>query len=115
MAPNSMSDTVVGPATVNGKRKGKPLVGPADPVIGSREMFALIRDLVRPYTGWLIIVLVAMLMETAMSLAAPWPLKVVIDSVLGAHPMPDWMSLRARIPENPTRRRRLALIVGKRR
>ena len=91
MAPNSMSDTVVGPATVGGKRKGKPLVGPSDPVIGSREMFALIRDLVRPYTGWLIIVLVAMLMETAMSLAAPWPLKVVIDSVLGAHPMPDWM------------------------
>jgi ABC-type multidrug transport system fused ATPase/permease subunit len=92
MAPNSMSDTVVGPATtVNGKRKGKPLVEPSDPVIGSREMFALIRDLVRPYTGWLIIVLVAMLMETAMSLAAPWPLKVVIDSVLGDHPMPVWM------------------------
>jgi ABC-type multidrug transport system fused ATPase/permease subunit len=91
MAPNSMSDTVVGPATVNGERKGKPLLGSSDPVIGSREMFALIRDLVRPYTGWLIIVLVAMLMETAMSLAAPWPLKVVIDSVLGAHSMPDWM------------------------
>ena len=91
MAPNSTSDSVVEPATANGKGKGKPLVGPSDPVIGSREMFALIRDLVRPYTGWLIIVLVAMLMETAMSLAAPWPLKVVIDSVLGAHPMPDWM------------------------
>jgi ABC-type multidrug transport system fused ATPase/permease subunit len=91
MAPNSMSDTVVGPATANGERKGKPLLGSSDPVIGSREMFALIRDLLRPYTGWLIIVLVAMLMETAMSLAAPWPLKVVIDSVLGAHPMPDWM------------------------
>jgi ABC-type multidrug transport system fused ATPase/permease subunit len=91
MAPNSMSDTVVEPATANGKGKGKPLVRPSDPVIGSREMFALIRDLVRPYTGWLIIVLVAMLMETAMSLAAPWPLKVVIDSVLGARPMPDWI------------------------
>jgi hypothetical protein len=91
MAPNSMSDTVVGPATVNGNMTGKPVVGASDPVIGSREMFALIRDLVRPYTRWLIIVFVAMLMETAMSLASPWPLKVVIDSVLGAHPMPDWM------------------------
>jgi ABC-type multidrug transport system fused ATPase/permease subunit len=88
---NSMSDTVVGPAAVNGKRKGKPLVGASNPVIGSREMFALIRELVRPYTGWLIIVLIAMLIETAMSLASPWPLKVVIDSVLGSHPMPDWM------------------------
>jgi hypothetical protein len=65
MAPNSMSDTVVGPATVNGKRKGKPLVAASDPVIGSREMFTLIRDLVRPYTGGLIIVLVAMLMEVS--------------------------------------------------
>jgi hypothetical protein len=44
MAPNSMSDTVVGPATVNGKRKGKALVGASDPVIGSREMFTLIRE-----------------------------------------------------------------------
>ena len=54
-------------------------------------MFALIRELVRPYTGWLIIVFIAMLIETAMSLAAPWPLKVVIDSVLGSHPLPDWL------------------------
>ena len=52
-------------------------------------MFSLIRELVRPYTGWLIIVFVAMVIETAMSLAAPWPLKVVIDSVLGSHPLPD--------------------------
>ena len=34
-------------------------------------MFALIRELVRPYTGWLVIVLIAMLIETAMSLAVP--------------------------------------------
>jgi subfamily B ATP-binding cassette protein MsbA len=88
---NSMNDTVAEPATVDGKRKGKPLVGASNPVIGSREMFALIRELVRPYTGWLIIVLIAMLIETAMSLASPWPLKVVIDSVLGSHPMPDWL------------------------
>jgi len=91
MATNSMSDPVTGPATVTGKKSGKPLVGASNPVIGSREMFALIRELVRPYTGWLIIVLVAMLIETGMSLAAPWPLKVVIDSVLGSHPMPDWI------------------------
>jgi ABC-type multidrug transport system fused ATPase/permease subunit len=54
-------------------------------------MFALIREFVRPYTGWLIIVFIAMLIETAMSLASPWPLKVVIDSVLGSHPLPDWL------------------------
>src|SRR6185436_19097917 len=29
-----------------------------------------------------------MLLETAMSLASPWPLKIVLDSVLDAQPMP---------------------------
>jgi hypothetical protein len=54
-------------------------------------MFALVRELVRPYAGWVVIVFMAMLIETAMSLASPWPLKLVIDSVLGSHPMPDWL------------------------
>jgi ABC-type multidrug transport system fused ATPase/permease subunit len=76
---------------MNDAKKSNPLVAPAQKDIGSREMFSLIRELVRPYTGWLIIVFVAMLFETAMSLASPWPLKIVIDSVLGSHPLPDWL------------------------
>ena len=48
--------------------------------------FAL--PLVRPYWKWLLIVLGAMLVETAMSLASPWPLKIVLDSVFGSEPMP---------------------------
>jgi ABC-type multidrug transport system fused ATPase/permease subunit len=79
------------PAAVNGSQNAKPLLAAGPPDIGSREMFALIRELVRPYTGWLVIVLIAMLIETAMSLASPWPLKVVIDSVLGSHPLPEWL------------------------
>jgi subfamily B ATP-binding cassette protein MsbA len=54
-------------------------------------MAGLILNLIRPYRGWLAIVFVAMLVETAMSLAAPWPLKVVIDSVVGGHKLPDWL------------------------
>ena len=80
-----------GSAAVKGTYPAKPLLAAAPPDIGSREMFALIRELVRPYTGWLVIVLIAMLIETAMSLASPWPLKVVIDSVLGSHPLPEWL------------------------
>ena len=38
----------------------------------------------RPYRGWLIIVFVAMLIETAMSIAAPWPLKIILDNVVGS-------------------------------
>ena len=48
-------------------------------------MFRLIRQLVRPYRGTLFVILLAMLVETAMSLAAPWPLKIIIDNVAGDH------------------------------
>ncbi len=44
--------------------------------------------LVRPYARWLAIVVAAMLLGTAMGLAAPWPLKIVLDSVFDARPMP---------------------------
>ena len=54
-------------------------------------MTRLVLDLVRPYRVWLIIVLVAMLLEIAMSLAAPWPLKFVLDDALGSHKLPGWL------------------------
>jgi len=52
---------------------------------------ALVVQLLRPYGGWLAIVLVAMLVEIAMSLAAPWPLKLVLDDALGTHKLPAWL------------------------
>ena len=54
-------------------------------------MTALVLELVRPYRGGLAIVFGAMLVETLMSLAAPWPLKVVLDNALGHHPLPEWL------------------------
>ena len=45
-------------------------------------------QLVRPHWKWLLIVLAAMLVETAMGLASPWPLKIVLDSVFDAKPLP---------------------------
>ncbi len=59
-------------------------------------MIRLIRDLVRPYRGTLIIILLAMMVETAMSLAAPWPLKVIIDNVVGSHKLPHWLDQMVR-------------------
>ena len=32
-----------------------------------------------------------MLLETAMSLAAPWPLKIILDSVVGSHKLAPWL------------------------
>ena len=55
-------------------------------------MIRLIRELVRPYRGSLLIILLAMLVETAMSLATPWPLKVIIDNVVSHHKMSPWLA-----------------------
>jgi subfamily B ATP-binding cassette protein MsbA len=52
----------------------------------------LVLQLLRPYKTGLAIVFLAMLVETAMSLAAPWPLKVVLDNALGGHPLPPWLA-----------------------
>ena len=51
----------------------------------------LVFDLARPYPGWFVIILLAMLVEAGTSLAGPWPLKVVIDYAVGHQPVPDWV------------------------
>ena len=58
----------------------------------SRGKTRLVRELLRPYRGWVVIILLAMLVETAMSLAAPWPLKVILDNVVGTHKAPEWLA-----------------------
>jgi subfamily B ATP-binding cassette protein MsbA len=54
-------------------------------------MLRLIRELVRPYRGTLLIILLAMLVETAMSLATPWPLKIILDNVVSHHKMSPFL------------------------
>ena len=54
-------------------------------------MLRLIRQLIRPYRWQLAIILFAMLMETAASLAGPWPLKIIIDNVVGHHKLSPWL------------------------
>lgn len=53
-------------------------------------MVRLLRDLLRPYRWRVAVVLAAMLLQAAMGLAAPWPFKIIIDSVVGNHPVPKW-------------------------
>ena len=55
-------------------------------------MIRLIREVVRPYRGSLLVILLAMLVETAASLATPWPLKIIIDNVVGHHKMTPWLA-----------------------
>ena len=73
-----------------------PAPGGASPP--SQGMTKLVLQLLQPYRGWLIIVFVAMLVETAMKLAAPWPLKIIIDSVVGTHKLPEWLGWMHDLP-----------------
>jgi ABC-type multidrug transport system fused ATPase/permease subunit len=51
----------------------------------------LLRDLLRPRRRTLAVILAAMLVQMAMSLATPWPLKIIIDNVVGIHRPPQWI------------------------
>ena len=62
-------------------------------------MLKFVIRFVRPYWTSVAFVVVAMLIEAAASLASPWPLKIVLDSVLGSRPLPAslaWLSGSAR-------------------
>jgi subfamily B ATP-binding cassette protein MsbA len=54
-------------------------------------MLRFIGSLIRPYRRTLVFIFFAMLVETVMSLATPWPLKIILDSVVGHHKLPIWM------------------------
>ncbi len=55
-------------------------------------MTRLVIDLIRPYRISLMLILSAMLVQTCMSLAAPWPLKIILDSVAGSRKLHPWMA-----------------------
>ncbi|MCV7424294.1 ABC transporter ATP-binding protein [Mycobacterium yunnanensis] len=55
-------------------------------------MLRLIADLLRPYRTSIAVIVMSMAMQTATSLAAPWPLKAILDNVVGNHPPPAWIS-----------------------
>jgi ABC-type multidrug transport system fused ATPase/permease subunit len=66
--------------------KGRPGAGNEND-LPPASILKLIWNMVRPYKKWLLYIFLAMLIETAMSLAAPWPLKIIIDNVVGHHPL----------------------------
>jgi subfamily B ATP-binding cassette protein MsbA len=52
-------------------------------------VWSLIWSLLKPYRLSLTIILLAMLLQMVASVAAPWPLKIVLDNVVGEHKLPD--------------------------
>jgi subfamily B ATP-binding cassette protein MsbA len=64
----------------------------------SKNLTSLVFELIKPYSKWLIVIFAAMLLETAMSLLAPWPLKIIIDNVVGHHALPHWLEWIKNLP-----------------
>jgi subfamily B ATP-binding cassette protein MsbA len=52
----------------------------------------LLVELLRPHRRTIIAMLSATLVQMAMALAVPWPLKSVLDNVVGNHRAPRWIS-----------------------
>ncbi len=55
-------------------------------------MGSLIRELIRPYRRTLALILGVMLVQAAMRLAVPWPLKIILDNVVGSNRLPGWVT-----------------------
>jgi subfamily B ATP-binding cassette protein MsbA len=64
-------------------------------------MVAFTLSLIRPYWKQLAVLFAAMLVETAMGLAAPWPLKIVLDSVFASRPIPDFLAKLLQVAHTP--------------
>ncbi len=75
-------------------------------------MRRLVAEVLRPYRGWLAIILFATAAETASSLAAPWPLKIVLDNVIeGREPIASIRHVASWLPgDSPLRIAALAAI-----
>jgi ABC-type multidrug transport system fused ATPase/permease subunit len=48
-------------------------------------------SLALPYRKWVIIILISMMVESIMSVATPWPLKIIIDDVVARNSLPHWL------------------------
>jgi ABC-type multidrug transport system fused ATPase/permease subunit len=59
--------------------------------ISSVKMARFVLEFAAPYRISLIIIFIAMLFETLMSIAAPWPLKIILDNVIGKHSLPEYL------------------------
>src|ERR1700722_2561701 len=57
-----------------------------------KGMGSLLRVLLRPYRASLAAILAAMLVQSTMTLAAPWPLKIILDNVVGDHKPAPWFA-----------------------
>src|SRR5205809_3329145 len=59
--------------------------------IDTKSISKLVFQQAYPYRKWLLVIFVAMIIQTSMDIATPWPLKIIIDNVIGQRPLPSWL------------------------
>ncbi|MBI1763869.1 MAG: ABC transporter ATP-binding protein [Acidobacteria bacterium] len=52
----------------------------------------IINHLLRPHWKWLALAFVAVIVAGLADLFDPWPIKIVLDYVVGSHPLPAWVA-----------------------
>jgi ATP-binding cassette, subfamily B, bacterial len=65
---------------------------PVEVIATPHQWLSVGRTLLRPERGVAGLAIWLMLVDTALSLAAPWPLKLVVDYGLGQHRFPGWLA-----------------------
>jgi ATP-binding cassette subfamily B protein len=77
-----------------------------------RAVRRILRRFRRPYRGALVTAIAVTLGETIVSLARPWPLKLVVDNAVGHQPLPKWLGSLSRLAPNALAGVAAAIIVG---
>jgi hypothetical protein len=58
----------------------------------SLVLYGRLGPYIRAESRLLVLTVLTMLTATILTLARPWPMQVIIDSVLGGRPVPSWIT-----------------------
>jgi len=75
-------------------------------------MLRLIGELLRPYRWRLFVILAAMLFQSAIGLAGPWPFKLIVDNAIGGQPVPRWAESLLPLVGGGTAKMQIALLAA---
>jgi len=76
------------PAVENGNASD---IGPKQLATGIRGLYRWLLGYALSYKKQLLLFTLLAVAEVIMGLALPWPMKLLVDNVLGAQPLPDWL------------------------
>ena len=73
-----------------------------EPGTGRPSVVLRVLRYLRPYRGRFVLAVGLVAFTAVLEIAKPWPLKIVIDSVLGEHPIEVFGGLGRKRPDSPS-------------